>query len=52
MTEDQFEKLMLDNPELKQYCYDRICEACILKYDSKELGIDDVVETEEAVDEL
>ena len=47
-----FEKLMLDNPELKQYCYDRICEACILKYDSKELGIDDVVETEEAVDEL
>ncbi len=47
-----FEKLINDNPELKQYCYERICDACILKYDSKELGIDDVVETEEAVDEL
>ena len=29
-----------------------ICEACILKYDSQELGIDDVTETEETVDEL
>ena len=47
-----FEELMLSNSELKDYCYDRICEACILKYDSKELGIDDVTETEEAVDEL
>ena len=47
-----FEKLINDNPELKQYCYERICDACILKYDSKALGIDDVVETEEAVDEL
>ena len=37
-----FEKLMLSNPTLKQSCYDRICDACILKYDSKELGIDDV----------
>ena len=27
-------------------------EACILKYDSKELGIDDVTETDEVVDEL
>ena len=47
-----FEKLMLENSELKDYCYGLICEACILKYDSKELGIDDVVETEESVDEL
>ena len=47
-----FEKLMLENSELKDYCYGLICEACILKYDSKELGIDDVTETEEAVDEL
>ena len=47
-----FEELMLTNSELKDYCYDRICEACILKYDSKELGIDDVTETEETVDEL
>jgi hypothetical protein len=43
---------MVDNPELKQNCYDRICEACILKYDSKELGIDDVTETDDVVDEL
>ena len=47
-----FETLMLENSELKDYCYERICEACILKYDSKELGIDDVTETDEAVDEL
>ena len=47
-----FEELMNNNPDLNQYCYDRICEACILKYDSKELGIDDVVETDEIVDEL
>ena len=47
-----FENLLLENPDLKQYCYDRICEACILKYDSKELGVDDVTETDEVVDEL
>jgi len=47
-----FEKLMDENPELKQNCYDRICDACILKYDSKTLGIDDVTETDEVVDEL
>ena len=47
-----FEKLMLENSELKDYCYGLICDACILKYDSKELGIDDVEETEESVDEL
>ena len=47
-----FEELMNTNPTLKQYCYDQICEACILKYDSKQLGVDDVVETDEVVDEL
>ena len=47
-----FEELMLTNSKLRQYCYDRICEASILKYDSKELGVDDVVETDEVVDEL
>ena len=49
---NDFEKLMDENPELKQNCYDRICEACILKYDSKQLGIDDVEETDSIVDEL
>ena len=47
-----FEELMLTNSELKDFCYQQICEACILKYDSKELGIDDVEETDEVVDEL
>ena len=47
-----FEELMLTNSELKDYCYEQICEACILKYDSKELGIDDVEETDEVVDEI
>ena len=43
---------MLSNPELKGDCYQRICEACILKYDSKQLGVDDVVETDDVVDEI
>jgi len=47
-----FEELMNTNSELKEFCYQQICEACILKYDSQELGIDDVTETEETVDEL
>ena len=47
-----FENLMLENSELKDYCYGLICEACIIKYDSKELGIDDVEQTDEVLDEL
>ena len=47
-----FEGLIEGNSELKEYCYQRICEACILKYDSKQLGVDDVVETDEVVDEI
>ena len=43
---------MNENSELKEFCYQQICEACILKYDSQELGIDDVTEIEETVDEL
>ena len=47
-----FEELMLNNSELRAFCYNQICKACILKYDSKQLGIDDVNETDEVVDEL
>jgi recombination protein RecA len=47
-----FEKLILENPDLKDFCYSQICDKCILKYDSKELGIDDVTETDEVVDEI
>ena len=43
---------MNTNSELREFCYNQICEACILKYDSKELGIDDVEEVDEVVDEL
>ena len=41
--------ILLENSELKDYCYDRICEAYILKYDSKELGIDDVEDRKSVV---
>jgi len=47
-----FESLLDENPEIRDYCYNEICNACILKYDSKELGIDDVTETDEVVDEI
>ncbi|MBC8428076.1 MAG: hypothetical protein H8D94_01245 [Candidatus Pelagibacter sp.] len=47
-----FEELMTSNSELRKFCYDMICKACILKYDSKQLGIDDVNETDEVVDEI
>jgi len=47
-----FQNKLEEDDELKHYCYNRICEARILKYDSKQLGIDDVVETDETVDEL
>jgi len=47
-----FETLVTENPDLKEFCYKQICDACILKYDSKVLGIDDVVDTDEVVDEL
>ena len=35
-----------------EYCYDNICEASLLKYDSKKMGIDDVIETNEVLDEI
>ncbi len=47
-----FEELMTSNSELRDYCYNMICKACILQYDSKQLGVDDVVETDEVVDEI
>ena len=47
-----FEKKVAEVEGLKDYLYAKICEACILTYNSKELGIDDVETTNEAVDEL
>jgi recombination protein RecA len=36
-----FEELLNNNPELKEYCYNQICKEQVLKYSNK-LGIDDV----------
>ena len=48
----EFKQLMIDNTQLQDYCYNRLCEACILQYDSNQFGIDDVTETGNVVDEL
>ena len=37
--------------DFKSFVYEQICDKVILKYDMKDLGIDDVVETEEVVGE-
>ena len=44
-----FEKKLEENDGLKEHLYDQICEASILKYKSADLGIDDVVYTDEVV---
>ena len=41
----------LSDPDFKSFVYEQICDKVILKYDMKDLGIDDVVETEEVVGE-
>jgi len=44
-----FEKKLEETDGLKEHLYDLICEVSILKYQSKDLGIDDVVYTDEVV---
>ena len=44
-----FKKVLDERPELEDYLYDKICEASILKYQTEELGIDDVEYTDEVV---
>ena len=44
-----FEKKLEENDGLKEHLYNLICEVSILKYQSKDLGIDDVVYTDEVV---
>tara|TARA_R100001591_G_scaffold114210_1_gene128303 strand:+ start:1370 stop:2467 length:1098 start_codon:yes stop_codon:yes gene_type:complete len=46
-----FEEMLQNNPELKEELYSKICDKLVLKYDTKELGIDDVVETDGEYDE-
>ena len=44
-----FEKKLEENDGLTEYLYDKICDVSILKYKSADLGIDDVVYTDEVV---
>ena len=44
-----FEKKLEEVDGLQDHLYDQICEASILKYQSADLGIDDVVYTDEVV---
>jgi recombination protein RecA len=42
---------LLSDVDTQKYIYDSICEKVILKYDSNQLGIDDVTTEDEFVDE-
>ena len=44
-----FDKKLKETDGLQEHLYDLICEASILKYQSKDLGIDDVVYTDEVI---
>ena len=44
-----FKKVLDERPELEEYLYNEICDASILKYQTEELGIDDVEYTDEVV---
>ena len=44
-----FKSVLEEKPELEEYLYGKICEASILKYQTEELGIDDVEYTDEVV---
>ena len=44
-----FKKVLEEKPELQDYLYEKICDASILKYQTEELGIDDVEYTDEVV---
>ena len=42
---------LISDVETQEYIYDSICEKLILKYDSAQLGIDDVTTEQEFADE-
>ena len=44
-----FKGVLEKNPELEEHLYKQICDASILKYQTEELGIDDVEYTDEVV---
>ena len=45
----ELKKKLEENDGLKEYLYDKICDVSILKYKSADLGIDDVIYTDEVV---
>jgi len=47
-----FEKILSNYEGLSEKLYDEICNVLILEYDTSALGIDDVVETDDVVDDL
>ena len=47
-----FNRILLENEGLEEEIYSEVCNNLILQYDTSALGIDDVVETDEVIDEL
>ena len=47
-----FGKILDENDGLEEEIYTEVCNKLILQYDTSALGIDDVVETDETVDDL
>ena len=47
-----FESVLEKHDGLAETLYTQICDVLILKYDTSKLGIDDVVETDEVIDDL
>jgi len=47
-----FAKKLDDDSKLKEKIYNLICDKSILKYQSNKLGLDDITETDDVVDEL
>ena len=45
----KIDKKLKETDGLQEHLYDLICEASILKYQSADLGIDDVVYTDEVI---
>lgn len=47
-----WEEKIKTNDELREYVYNLICDKLILKYQTRKLGIDDVIETDNEVDDI
>ncbi len=47
-----FNKVLSENEGLEETIYNEVCNKLILQYDTTALGIDDVVETDEVIDDM